>query len=466
MDFGIARAVADEAATMTQTASVIGTAQYLSPEQARGETVDARSDVYSTGCLLYELITGSPPFQGDSPVAVAYQHVRESAPVPSSINPAVPRALDSIVMKALAKNPMNRYQSAADMRADLQRALADRPIVAEPVLSDAERTQLIAASPPTSHRPPPEGPLTAFDPGDERGSGRAAAAWAIGVLVLLLILGGTAYLLLKPSHKTAALPATQTVPSLVGTPGAGVAALLEANHLDAAPGMPSYVYSCRIPTVKLNQVCSQSPVANATAKTNSLVSYTVLIAPADVQVPSLLGQSENYAQSKLKASTLQGQPQIVHDSSPAGTVLTQVPSSGLSVKPNTVVKFTVADGKVRVPDVHNQNADQAKASLNTGGLVTTTTTNVTTANPKLNGKVKDTDPSAGAWITPSTKVTINVYKYVKPVPTCTTTTAPPTTPTTTPSGPTTTVPFPPPTTTTPTTTPTTPTTSPPLPACS
>ena len=128
MDFGIARAVADTSATVTQTANVIGTAQYLSPEQARGESVDARSDVYSTGCLLYELVTGVPPFQGDSPVAVAYQHVRENPVMPSARNPEVPRALDSIVMKALAKNQFNRYQSAGEMRADLQRALANQPV--------------------------------------------------------------------------------------------------------------------------------------------------------------------------------------------------------------------------------------------------------------------------------------------------------------------------------------------------
>src|ERR1700759_1362214 len=120
MDFGIARALSDAQPAVTQTAAVIGTAQYLSPEQARGEAVDARSDVYSTGCLLYELLTGKPPFQGDSPVAVAYQHVRENAPSPSSLNPAIPPAVDSIVMKALAKNPLNRYQSAGDMREDLQ----------------------------------------------------------------------------------------------------------------------------------------------------------------------------------------------------------------------------------------------------------------------------------------------------------------------------------------------------------
>ena len=143
MDFGIARAVADNAATVTQTAAVIGTAQYLSPEQARGETVDARSDVYSTGVLLFELITGAPPFTGDSPVAVAYQHVRENPPPPSTINPDVPPELDAIVLKAMAKNPANRYQSAGEMRADLIRAINGRPVEAEPVMTADEVTTVL-----------------------------------------------------------------------------------------------------------------------------------------------------------------------------------------------------------------------------------------------------------------------------------------------------------------------------------
>src|SRR4051794_365489 len=143
MDFGIARAVADNAATVTQTAAVIGTAQYLSPEQARGETVDARSDVYSTGVLLFELLPGPPPFTGDSPVAVAYQHVRENAPPPSSLNPDVPRELDAIVLKAMAKNPANRYQSAGEMRADLIRAINGRPVEAEPVMTADQVTTVL-----------------------------------------------------------------------------------------------------------------------------------------------------------------------------------------------------------------------------------------------------------------------------------------------------------------------------------
>src|SRR5713226_312027 len=119
MDFGIARAVADTQATMTQTAQVIGTAQYLSPEQARGERVDARSDLYSTGCLLYELLTGRPPFTGDSPVAIAYQHVRENPIPPSRVDPEIPGWADAIVLKAMAKDPADRYQSAGEMRQDI-----------------------------------------------------------------------------------------------------------------------------------------------------------------------------------------------------------------------------------------------------------------------------------------------------------------------------------------------------------
>ncbi len=131
MDFGIARALSDVGATVTQTAAVVGTAQYLSPEQARGETADARSDLYSTGCVLYELLTGRPPFLGDSLVSVAISHVREAATPPSQVDPAVPPAVDAIVMKALAKDRLERYQSAAEMKADVQRAMAGLPVAAE-----------------------------------------------------------------------------------------------------------------------------------------------------------------------------------------------------------------------------------------------------------------------------------------------------------------------------------------------
>src|SRR5215510_4571020 len=140
MDFGIARALASGASTMTQTSAVIGTAQYLSPEQARGEPVDARSDVYATGCVLFELLTGHPPFVGDNPVSVAYQHVREDPRPPSASSRDVSPEVDAVVLKALAKNPLNRYQSAGEMRADLMRAAAGRPVSAPPVLPKPDPT--------------------------------------------------------------------------------------------------------------------------------------------------------------------------------------------------------------------------------------------------------------------------------------------------------------------------------------
>jgi eukaryotic-like serine/threonine-protein kinase len=133
MDFGIARAMDDAQATTTQTAQVIGTVQYLSPEQARGERVDSRSDLYSVGCVLYELLTGRPPFTGDSPVAIAYQHVRENPVPPSRVDPDVPAWADAIVLKAMAKSPADRYQTAAEMRADLQRAASSMPMSAPPI---------------------------------------------------------------------------------------------------------------------------------------------------------------------------------------------------------------------------------------------------------------------------------------------------------------------------------------------
>src|SRR5215510_510226 len=157
MDFGIARALASGGSTMTQTSAVIGTAQYLSPEQARGEAVDARSDVYATGCVVFELITGHPPFVGDNPVSVAYQHGREDPRPPSDSNRDVSPGVDAIVLKALAKNPLNRYQSAGEMRADLLRAAAGRPVMATPIMHDAP-TALVDAPPrvgPYGSRPTP-----------------------------------------------------------------------------------------------------------------------------------------------------------------------------------------------------------------------------------------------------------------------------------------------------------------------
>ena len=145
MDFGIARAINDVGSTMTATSAVMGTAQYLSPEQARGEVVDARSDLYSTGVLLYELLTGRPPFRGDSPVSIAYQHVSEMPLPPSQVDPGVTPEVDAVVLHALAKRTDDRYQTAADFRADVERAIAGSPVTAAVPALNIDRTQMMPA---------------------------------------------------------------------------------------------------------------------------------------------------------------------------------------------------------------------------------------------------------------------------------------------------------------------------------
>ncbi len=214
MDFGIARAIADTSSAMTQTAAVIGTAQYLSPEQARGETVDARSDIYSTGCLLYELLTGRPPFVGDSPVSVAYQHVREEARPPSQLNPDVSAAIDNIVAKSLAKRVEDRYQSAADMRKDIERVLAGQAVEAP-----AAATAIVggtAVAPAAPVLPVAGGARRAEpDPDEEDDEPESRAKWWIIGAIAVLLLAGIAFAIWKATESPA--PPTQvTVPDVAG----------------------------------------------------------------------------------------------------------------------------------------------------------------------------------------------------------------------------------------------------------
>src|SRR5579872_4947148 len=220
MDFGIARAMSDAQATMTQTAQVIGTAQYLSPEQARGERVDSRSDLYSTGCLLYELLTGRPPFTGDSPVAIAYQHVRENPVPPSRVDPDVPPWADAIVLKAMAKSPADRYQTAGDMRAELQRAASGLPVAAAPPtrMDMYQGTQRMGSDPMMTGRTSAIPPVGEYEyagrdydyAGGGRGGGggtsRRWIPWVLGVVLVIAVVGGVGYYLLAGAGKTYAVP--------------------------------------------------------------------------------------------------------------------------------------------------------------------------------------------------------------------------------------------------------------------
>jgi eukaryotic-like serine/threonine-protein kinase len=434
MDFGIARAVADNSATVTQTANVIGTAQYLSPEQARGESVDARSDVYSTGCLLYELVTGVPPFQGDSPVAVAYQHVRENATMPSSRVPGLPRSLDSIVMKALAKNPLNRYQSAAEMRSDLQRALANQPVTAESVMTDAERTQFIARTPP----PPVVLPQRDVDPADQERGRRNAVIWTAIVIALLLVIGAAAFFIWKLGSNNDNTTKV-AVPNLVGiTPAA-------ANTKIGNPANCTTENTCKIyltpntnaPTTpgpcddnstpskegvicKVTDQAGQPVLANAEVNEGSTLLYS-LYKKNIVHVPYVVGMSFNDAATALSNAGLkvkQGKPFNTFDYD-QGKVASQDPDYNVAVSPGSTVTLRVSTGKANLPDVTGMTSDDAHAKLNRAQFTNIAPDQTTTGpDKKKDGKVVRMDPTPGNPYNSDVRITLTVYKYVAPPPTC------------------------------------------------
>jgi serine/threonine-protein kinase len=439
MDFGIARAVADTSATVTQTANVIGTAQYLSPEQARGESVDARSDVYSTGCLLYELVTGVPPFQGDSPVAVAYQHVRENPVAPSARNPEVPRAIDSIVMKALAKNQLNRYQSAGEMRADIQRALANQPVTAESVMTDAERTQFIARTPP-----PPIALRRADYPEDDGDdSRRTGLIWAAVVVALLLVIGVATFVIFGTGNGGSGT--TQVaVRDVTGQVGAEAATALKNQGFIPKAGLDSNGPCTGGQTVAKGHVCKTVPAAGVKADKGSVVTYQ-LFTPKQVTVPFVEGQSYTNAVETLRRAQLQAKRVDTFSTETKDQVLSQSPAQFTTAKPGDTVTLKVSTGTIKLPDVVGANIQDARAKLDAARFLNRAETTVTTSIPSRNNKVANESPTPNIDYPTSQKITLTIYHYVAPPPTCTT---PPPSPTTTP-----------PILPTPTVTPTTPTTS-------
>ncbi|WP_283139589.1 Stk1 family PASTA domain-containing Ser/Thr kinase [Rhizohabitans arisaemae] len=359
MDFGIARAVADSAATMTQTAQVIGTAQYLSPEQARGERVDARSDVYSTGCVLYELLTGQPPFTGDSPVAIAYQHVREDPVPPSQVDREIPRWADAIVLKAMAKNPGQRYQSASEMRNDLQRALQGLPVDAQTMA--LAMTQVQAPMPNSGPQTQRTAVVPAYDYGQTGDVGGRADRSRRGR-------GG----------------------------GGGNATLIKTA---AWILIPLVVIAVSI-YVGLSIL---SPSANTEEKN-------------DVSVPSLVSQERGAAESELKGIGLGFEViQEFNDEYDKGTVFKTDPEADQMVPKGTKVKLYVSKGKekVTVPDLLGKTVEEAKAELEALGLKDAV---VRKDSNKPQNRVFQTDPKAGEQVDKGGTVRLSVPRSAIPVP--------------------------------------------------
>jgi serine/threonine-protein kinase len=424
MDFGIARAMGDSGMTMTQTAAVIGTAQYLSPEQAKGEQVDARSDLYSTGCLLYELLTVRPPFVGDSPVAVAYQHVREEPQAPSVFDPEITAEMDAIVLKALTKDPDYRYQSADEMRADIEACLDGQPVAATAAMGaagyggypdDQPTTALRADSGAgaTSMLPPmnPDDGGYGYDdrPDRRRQQQRKSSTSTIllvvaGILVLVgaILIGRWAF-----SGTGGVSNDTFEAPNFVGETKQSAQQLATNRDLKLSfTDKP-----CENQTK--GNICEQDPKAGATVNKNDTINLVVSTGAPKVTVPSVTGLSLDEAKEKLAGDKYEFVIETETRSSPEdpGKVLEQNPTTGEEVEKGSTITLTVAkaEEKATVPDVLNQTCDAAKQQMQASNLVGNCT-EVETDDDNQVGKVIQTTPQAGTSVDKNSSVNIQIGK--------------------------------------------------------
>jgi serine/threonine-protein kinase len=349
---------------MTQTSAVIGTAQYLSPEQARGEAVDARSDVYAAGCVLFELLIGHPPFVGDSPVSVAYQHVREDPRTPSDVNPEVPPDLDAIVLKALAKNPLNRYQSAQEMRADALRAVSGRPVMATPVMSEAETMAMAGAA----QRPPAGGtrpiPATMGPRQPERTSSWVMAALAALGVLAAIALGVGLYLMNRDEPKVTAQ--TTEMPELVGKTREDAEKQLQQLGLTGIrAGDPITNADCDKGKVDRQSIAEGTKIELAQAGT-----FQVCAGPGRVEVPqNLIGGPYENARKTLEDAGLVPVREERDSEKRENDVLELKPAGGTEVEKGTKVTVFVSAGNlVQVPNVSGESVDEARATLTQAGF--------------------------------------------------------------------------------------------------
>ncbi|MET9900078.1 Stk1 family PASTA domain-containing Ser/Thr kinase [Streptomyces sp. NPDC006446] len=421
MDFGIARAMGDSGMTMTQTAAVIGTAQYLSPEQAKGEQVDARSDLYSTGCLLYELLTVRPPFVGDSPVAVAYQHVREEPQPPSVFDPEITPEMDAIVLKALVKDPDYRYQSADEMRADIEACLDGQPVAATAAMGsvgyggygDDQQTTAMRSSDaqPTSMLPPmnPDDGGYGYDDRPDRRRQKKNNTSTIllvvaGVLVLIgaILIGKWAFGGNGPGDKPFAAP------NFVGQSLSDAKKMVVNGNLKLGT-----VSKKACEDQKTGNVCSQDPEAGADVNKGDTVNLVVSTGAPKVVVPNVTGKQLNKATQILEADKYEFEVKTKYEESTEAEnkVLGQDPELGAEVQKGSTITLTVAKAKKQstVPDVSGKTCDEAKAQMTANNLVGECI-EVETDDQNLVGKVIQTTPPANNPADPGSKVTIQIGK--------------------------------------------------------
>ncbi|WP_461173180.1 Stk1 family PASTA domain-containing Ser/Thr kinase [Arthrobacter sp. Z1-9] len=470
MDFGIARAIADSSATMTQTQAVVGTAQYLSPEQARGETVDARSDLYSAACLLYEMLASRPPFVGDSPVSVAYQHVREIPAPASSLNPNVSPALDTVLAKALQKNRGDRFQDAAAFQRALRAARAGIPVTAVspseaptdpndhvPMSSAAPATEAFAVTRTGFLDDAPTGRLAAVSALEDDGGLLAPGAYEpstgnglplglpperertarqksrrrawITTLVIftVLVLAGGGLWLYSIVNRPAPPPPKVSIP--------GVATMTESAALQELYGadLEPRIVRAQHDTVPKGTAIGTDPASGVAVDPGTEVVLNISDGPSAVTIPdSLPGKTEAAARDMLRQIGLVGAPSTTTANSatvPAGIVITTSPAPGQSVGIGTSVELVVSTGKVAVPELRGRTREEAEAALKELGLVPAV---VEAENAQVEpGRVTAQSDAVNAAVEQGKTVTVVVAKAPPPPPSPTATPTPTPTPTST-----------------------------------
>ncbi|MGW2415766.1 Stk1 family PASTA domain-containing Ser/Thr kinase [Streptomyces tubercidicus] len=419
MDFGIARAMGDAGMTMTQTAAVIGTAQYLSPEQAKGEQVDARSDLYSTGCLLYELLTVRPPFVGDSPVAVAYQHVREEPQKPSNFDPEITPEMDAIVLKALVKDPDYRYQSADEMRADIEAALDGQPVAAASAMGaggydqDQPTTMLRPQEPAdqTSMLPPmhADGGYGHDDRGDRRRGGgqkKSNTSTILLVLAAVLVLVGAIFIG-KAIFTNSKSGGTVTVPNLVGKTREQAKDAGRNADFEVSEGGRK---ACD--NVKRGLITEQKPERGTKIGKGETVEFTLCTGAVKVTVPDVEDLSFEKAVERLKRKGFKNVRQVSQESERTpNTVLSQDPKALSEAPKSKQIVLTVAQAspKRNVPDVKGQDFTAAQKQLEANGFkVSKSEQDVTDVNQV--GKVLVQSPDGNTQAKEGATVTLTVGK--------------------------------------------------------
>jgi serine/threonine-protein kinase len=384
MDFGIARAVSDNSATQAATAGIVGTAQYFSPEQARGESVDARTDLYSTGVILYELLAGRPPFKGESAVSVAYQHVSEQAPNPSDFNPQVTPELNAVVMRAMAKDRDERFQSAEEFREHLLAAQSGvvvtkpqpKPVTQiEPVEVDA--TELLEK---------PESLPTALLEGFETAPSEQISIsnnklgigvlWGLGTGVAVILIGLVFWLFSIGAN-------TNTNPTGNGVTVANVADSLYEDALEALTAQDLVVLRVyeQSDTVPAGVVIRQEPAAGTLVLPKTPITVYVSSGATEVVVPNLVGTQEANAVAMIEQAgltvgsiTVTGSPTVAE-----GVVITSDPVAGSKLPQGSVVNLILSNGKVTVPDVRNLAVTEAISLLTNPAVGYTTSVEIENA---------------------------------------------------------------------------------------